>query len=80
MIGNSVWVVEFFDKDFVFCDGNGVYASKERALAAIEDDFRRNEGRWVNRTIVFNTDSGRREIFYWEDLEVEICLYETDIQ
>lgn len=80
MIGDSVWVVEFYDKDFVFCDCNGVYASKERALTAIEDDFHRKEGYWANRTLVFDTDSARYEIFRCEELEVEICMYEDDIQ
>lgn len=80
MIGDSVWVVEFFDKEFVFCDCNGVYASKERALAAIEDDFHLNEGCWVNRTLLFDTKTSRCEVFYCEDLEVEICMYEAYVQ
>jgi len=80
MVGKSVWVVEFYDKDFEFCDGNGVYASKERALAAIEDDFRHNEGYWFDRTLLFDIKSSRCEVFYYENIRVEIYMYETEIQ
>ena len=80
LVGKTVWVVEFFDKDFVFCDCNGVYASREKARAAIEDEFHRNEGYWVNRTLVFDNGSNRCESFYSEDLEVEICVGEDYIQ
>ena len=80
LVGKTVWVVEFYDKGFVFCDCNGVYASKEKALAAIEEDFRCNEGYWVNRSLVFDTNFGRCEVFYSEELKVEISMYETTIQ
>lgn len=80
MVGNSVWVVEFLDKDFIFCDCNGVYASREKAIAAVENDFRLNEGLWTNRTVLFDTKSVRCEIFHCEELEVEICMYERFIQ
>ena len=80
LVGKTVWVVEFYDKDFEFCDCNGVYASKERALAAIEDEFHRIRGHWTNRTVLFDTKSSRCEVFHCEELEVEICMYEDDIQ
>ena len=80
MIGNSVWVVNYCDKDFLFCDCNGVYASKERAIAAIENNFHRNEGYWVNRILLFDMKSSRCEIFYYKDIRVEVYMYETEIQ
>ena len=80
LVGKTVWVVEFYDKDFAFCDCNGVYASKEKALASIDDDFRRNEGYWVNRSLVFDTEVGRYEVFYSGEYKVEISMYETEIQ
>ena len=80
LVGKTVWIVGFFSKDSAFCDGNGVYASKERALAAIEDDFCRNEGYWVNRVLDFDIGSSRIEFFYCEDVKVAIYMYEAEIQ
>ena len=87
IVGTAVWVVEYDHADLKDC--NGVFSTKEKALASIDADFERCKGIWLNRDIIDEDGIGSDWII-WEfdlvDYEIFLCehtcvsLYRTEIQ
>lgn len=75
IVGTAVWVVEYDYADLKDC--NGVFSTKEKALASINADFERCKDIWLNRESM-DEDEIDSDWMIWEfDLvDYEISLYE----
>lgn len=87
VVGTAVWVVEYDYADLKDC--NGVFSTKEKALASINADFERCKDIWLNRESM-DEDEIDSDWIIWEfdlvDYEAFLCehtcvsLYCTEIQ
>lgn len=75
IVGTAVWVVEYDYADLKDC--NGVFSTKEKALASINADFERCKDIWCNRELM-DEDEIDSDWIIWEfDLvDHELFLYE----
>lgn len=87
LVGSKVWVVEYGYPDCADC--NGVFSTREKALASIDADFERCKDFWFNRELVDDDDINSADWIIWEfDLiddkinlheRVGVNLYLTEI-
>ena len=85
LVGKEVWIVEYYcDDGAYFGDCNGVFATKERAIASVENDFYRCFDIWTKTNEVItdpliiieficNVENG-------ETVKGYINIYPADIQ
>lgn len=87
IVGTAVWVVEYDYADLKDC--NGVFSTKEKALASINADFENYKDIWTNREsmdedeidsdwIIWEFDLVDDELFLCE--HTSVSLYCTVIQ
>ena len=75
IVGTAVWVVEYDYADLKDC--NGVFSTKEKALASINADFERCKDIWLNRESMDEDEIGSDWIIWEFDLvDYKISLYE----
>ena len=74
IVGTAVWVVEYDYVDLKDC--NGVFSTKEKALASINADFENYKDIWTNRELI-DEDEINSDWMTWEfDLvDSEYFLY-----
>lgn len=56
VVGTAVWVVEYDYADLKDC--NGIFSTKEKALASINADFERCKDIWFNRELMDEDEIG----------------------
>lgn len=87
IVGTAVWVVEYDYPDLKDC--NGVFSTKEKALASINEDFERCKDIWRNREsidedeidsdwIIWEFDLVDSEYFFYK--HTSVSLYCSVIQ
>ena len=74
IVGTAVWAVEYNYADLKDC--NGVFSTKEKALASINADFENYKDIWTNRELI-DEDEINSDWIIWEfDLvDSEYFLY-----
>ena len=63
IVGTAVWVVEYDYADLKDC--NGVFSTKEKALASINTDFENYKDIWTNRELI-DEDETNSDWITWE--------------
>ena len=85
LAGSKVWVIEFSDRN-VF-DENGIFSTRDKALAYLDDTFERLKDTWKNRTLIdkdnFNDEPSwyvwSFDCLYAYEGQAEVHLYCTEI-
>ena len=86
IVGTAVWVVEYDYADLKDC--NGVFSTKEKALASINTDFENYKDIWTNRELIDEDKISDRIIWefdlvdcdYFFSKHTRVSLYFTVIQ
>ena len=73
IIGTAVWVVEYDYADLKDC--NGVFSTKEKALASINVDFENYKDIWTNRELIDEDKISDRIIWEFDLVDSEYSLY-----
>ena len=73
IIGTAVWVVEYDYPDLKDC--NGVFSTKEKALASINTDFENYKDIWTNRELIDEDKNSDWITWEFDLVDSEYFLY-----
>lgn len=73
IVGTAVWVVEYDYPDLKDC--NGVFSTKEKALASINADFENYKDIWRNRELIDEDKISDWIIWEFDLVDSEYFLY-----